>query len=185
MAARSDVERVAERVEELLGVLQDTDAATAGLAEELVRELLGLYGEALRRVLELLGDDSARLGLVADPLVSALLVLHELHPLPAEVRIERALEGVRPYLGSHAGGVQLVGLDGDGVVRLRLEGTCHGCPSSAATVRDALEAAVMQAAPEAVAVEVEGLVAPANPGFVPVESVGLRCPTQIKVEMVP
>ena len=184
MAAGPDVERAGERVEELLALLQDADASTAALAEELVRELLGLYGAALGRVLELVGDDRARLRLASDPLVSALLVLHELHPEPAEVRIERALEGIRPYLGSHAGGVELVGMDGDGVVRLRLEGTCHGCPSSAATVRDAVEAAVMQAAPESVAVEVEGQVGPAG-GFVPLESVGLRCPTQIKVEVVP
>lgn len=183
MAAGADVERAGERVEELLGRLQSVDASVAVLAEDMVRELLVLYGAALSRVLELADDDGGRLRMAADPLLSALLVLHGLHPEPAEVRIEKALDGIRPHLGSHAGGVELVDIDGEGVVRLRLEGSCHGCPSSAATVRDAVQEAVMQAAPEVAGVEVDGLAPSGTGGFVPLESVGLRCPTQIKVEV--
>lgn len=185
MASSPDVERAGERVEELLAELQErADADTVRLVEELVRVLLTLYGEALGRVLDLAGDGPTLSRLSADPLLSALLVLHDLHPEPAEVRIERALETIRPHLGSHAGGVELVGIDGAGVVHLRLEGTCHGCASSAATVRGAVETAVLSAAPEAVAVEVEGMVGEGAPGFVPVESVGLHCPTGLKVEVV-
>ena len=76
--------------------------------------------------------------LTADPLVEGLLLLHGLHPLDADARIQRALDQVRPYLGSHAGGVQYLGVT-DGVARLRLEGSCHGCPSSTVTVRLAIE----------------------------------------------
>jgi Fe-S cluster biogenesis protein NfuA len=96
--------------------------------------------------------------LAADDLVSALLALHGLHPRSVEERVNRALDEVRPYLGSHAGGVTLVGVDGDGVVRLRLEGSCDGCPSSLQTVRTAVEGAVADAAPEVTGVEVEGVV---------------------------
>jgi len=49
--------------------------------------------------------------------------------LEEDVRVTRALENVRPQLQSHGGDVELLGLDG-GVVRLRMRGSCHGCPSS-------------------------------------------------------
>ena len=45
--------------------------------------------------------------------------VHGLHPYDVETRVARALEGVRPYLGSHGGDVEFLGIDGDGVVRLR------------------------------------------------------------------
>ena len=100
--------------------------------------------------------------LTADPLVEGLLLLHGLHPLDVDARIQRALDQVRPYLGSHAGGVQYLGVT-DGVARLRLEGSCHGCPSSTVTVQLAIEGAVQDAAPEVTEVVVEGMTAPPEP----------------------
>ena len=100
--------------------------------------------------------------LTADPLVESLLLLHGLHPLDVDARIQRALDQVRPYLGSHAGGVEYLGVS-DGVARLRLEGCCHGCPSSTVTVRLAIEGAVQDAAPEVTEVAVEGMTAPPEP----------------------
>jgi Fe-S cluster biogenesis protein NfuA len=101
--------------------------------------------------------------------VSALLALHGLHPWSVEERVNRALDQVRPYLGSHAGGVTLVGIDDEGVVRLQLEGSCDGCPSSLQTVRTAVEGAVADAAPEVTAVEVEGVVAEPTPGLLQIQ----------------
>ena len=97
--------------------------------------------------------------LTDDPLVESLLLLHDLHPLDVDARIQRALDRVRPYLGSHAGGVEYLGVS-DGVARLRLEGSCHGCPSSTVTVQLAIEGAVQDAAPEVAEVVVEGMTAP-------------------------
>jgi Fe-S cluster biogenesis protein NfuA len=85
--------------------------------------------------------------------------LHDLHPLDVPARIERALDRVRPYLGSHAGGVEFLGVDEEGVARLRLEGSCEGCASSTETVRMAIEGAVRDAAPELTGIEVAGVVA--------------------------
>ena len=56
--------------------------------------------------------------LADDPLVESLLLLHGLHPLDVDARIQRALDRVRPYLGSHAGGVEYLGV-ADGVARLQ------------------------------------------------------------------
>ncbi len=103
--------------------------------------------------------------LAADPLVEGLLLLHGLHPLDVDARIQRALDQVRPYLGSHAGGVQYLGVSEEGVARLLLEGSCHGCPSSTVTVRLAIEGAVQDAAPEVTEVVVEGMTAPPEPAL--------------------
>jgi Fe-S cluster biogenesis protein NfuA/nitrite reductase/ring-hydroxylating ferredoxin subunit len=155
---------VGERVEALLAELASTsDPATAGRAEELVGLLVEFYGAGLARILELL-DEQAATPLLADKMVAGLLVLHDLHPQSTEERVLAALERVRPYLGSHAGDVEYLGLDPDGTVRLRLAGSCDGCPSSALTVKMAIEKGIEDVAPEVTKVEVEGVTpAPASP----------------------
>ena len=92
--------------------------------------------------------------LVADDLVASLLLVHGLHPHGARTRVEAALESVRPYLGTHGGDVELMDLSDDGVVRLRLLGSCDGCPSSAATLELAVHSAIEAAAPEVTSIEV-------------------------------
>jgi Fe-S cluster biogenesis protein NfuA len=72
-----------------------------------------------------------------------------------ETRIEKALADVRPYLGSHGGDVELISVSDDGVCRLRMLGSCDGCPSSSVTLKLAVETAIEAAAPEIVAIEVE------------------------------
>ena len=78
-------------------------------------------------------------------------------PLDLETRVSQALDQVRPYLRTHKGDVELVGVI-DGVVRLRMQGSCHGCPSSAMTLKNAIEEAIYAAAPDVAAIEVEGVV---------------------------
>jgi Fe-S cluster biogenesis protein NfuA/nitrite reductase/ring-hydroxylating ferredoxin subunit len=164
----SGVRDVGARVEELLAALRSGAARDAGpAAEELVRLLVGLYGDGLSRIVATLREQGepgiAMLHkLTEDPLVESLLLLHDLHPLDVDARIQLALDRVRPYLGSHAGGVEYLGVQ-DGVARLRLEGSCHGCPSSTATVQLAIEGAVQDAAPEVTGVVVEGMTAPPGP----------------------
>lgn len=177
----ADARQVGARVEELLGVLQSEGGeATARAAEELVRLLLSLYGEGLGHIMATLRAGGAAGAavldrLLADPLVESLLLLHDLHPLDVDARIQRALDQVRPYLGSHAGGVQYLGVTEDGVARLRLEGSCHGCPSSTVTVQLALKGAVEDAAPEVTEVVVEGMTA-APPGGQQLLQIGSRPP---------
>ena len=83
--------------------------------------------------------------------------MYGLHPLDLETRVEQALERVRPLLRSHHGDVELEGVI-DGVVRLRMQGSCNGCPSSALTLKNAIEEAIYAAAPDVEAIQVEGVV---------------------------
>jgi len=153
----SDVQAVGAKVEALLAEFAKTsDPTTAGRAEELVGLLVEFYGAGLARIVELL-DEQAVAPLLKDGLVTSLLVLHDLHPQSTEERVLAALERVRPYLGSHAGDVEYLGLDPDGTVRLRLAGSCDGCPSSAITVKMAIERGIEDVAPEVTRVDVEGV----------------------------
>jgi|tagenome__1003787_1003787.scaffolds.fasta_scaffold20691340_3 Fe-S cluster biogenesis protein NfuA len=128
------------------GLLEEADPA----AVEVAGALLDLYGEGLRRIVERVGAE----GLADDELIAHLLLLHDLHPVPVEERVRGALDSVRPYLDSHGGDVELVGI-ADGVVRLRLNGSCSGCPSSTMTLKLAIEEAIHAAAPDVERVEAE------------------------------
>jgi Fe-S cluster biogenesis protein NfuA/nitrite reductase/ring-hydroxylating ferredoxin subunit len=145
------------RVEALLGEIETLeDPVAREKATEMVQALLEMYGEGLARILDRADGEA----LVQDELVSHLLLLHDLHPLPAEQRVQEALEGVRPYLESHGGDVELVGVE-EGVVQVRLHGSCSGCPSSTMTLKLAIEDAIQKAAPEIERVEAEGVSDPA------------------------
>jgi Fe-S cluster biogenesis protein NfuA/nitrite reductase/ring-hydroxylating ferredoxin subunit len=146
-------------IESLIGrldALGNEEARATSLA--LVRALTDFYGTGLERILELTAE---RAGvetidhIAEDPLVGSLLLLHGLHPVDMETRVQKALERVRPYLASHGGDVELAGIDG-GLVRLRMKGTCKGCPSSTRTMKLAIEDAVYEMAPEVTAIEAEG-----------------------------
>jgi len=169
MSEGQDLRAVGSRIEELLGQIRAGDPGTAEVAEEVVRLVVELYGAGLERAVELAGPDALE-RFVGDELVASLLVLHGLHPKDTRTRVVEALDQVRPYLGSHAGGVELLGVDPEaGVVRLRLEGSCDGCPSSTQTVKLAIERAIEQAAPEVTAVEVENLSVEKEPQLLQIQ----------------
>jgi Fe-S cluster biogenesis protein NfuA/nitrite reductase/ring-hydroxylating ferredoxin subunit len=110
------------------------------------------------------------------------MMLHDLHPDDLSARVQAALQEVRPYLASHGGGVELLGVSG-GVARLRLEGSCDGCGSSQVTLQHAVQGAVLEAAPEIERIEVEGVASPAAAGLIPAESLSLR-PRQPEWELL-
>lgn len=150
------------------------DEAALERAERLTRSLMGLYATGLGRILEIAEERDPDLvrALADDDAVGSLLVLHDLHPDDVDARIQAALDRVRPYLGSHAGGIEYLGVDTDGVAHLTLQGSCHGCPSSAVTVTTAVEGAILEAAPEVTSVDVVGVVADTPSS--PLLQIGLR-----------
>jgi Fe-S cluster biogenesis protein NfuA/nitrite reductase/ring-hydroxylating ferredoxin subunit len=177
-AARERVARVDALLENLEGAI---GAVPVDTAVELVQALLDLYGEGLARVVSHVAardDDGAMArALAGDELVSHLLLLHGLHPVPLEARVAGALAEVRPYLESHGGDVDLLGIE-EGVVRLALRGSCDGCASSTMTLKLAIEDAIHKAAPDVEAVVAEGAAQPAPaPGLLQIQlSDGLRAP---------
>jgi Fe-S cluster biogenesis protein NfuA/nitrite reductase/ring-hydroxylating ferredoxin subunit len=153
------------------------DASAAGgvtareRAEQLVGEVTDLYGAGLERILQIAvaADPSLVEKFAGDDLVASLLLVHGLHPHGVERRIEDALDGVRPYLGSHGGDVTLLEVVDD-VVRLQFAGSCKSCPSSAVTLELTVEDAVRAAAPEIASIEVVAAEAPGSSSVIPAES---------------
>jgi Fe-S cluster biogenesis protein NfuA len=159
-----------ERIEELIGELGRP-------AEELAELLMDMYGEGLSRLVTLLAGTPALRTLADDDVVSGLLVLHDLHPDDTATRAARAVDSVRPFLGSHARDLEFLGvLDAPGgpVARLGWRGA-GGCPSTLGTVRDAVSGAVERLCPEVVRVEVEGAAEPARKEL-PLLQIGVRPP---------
>lgn len=159
-------ERHLARVQELTEALEGLeDGHARELAEDLVGAIVELYGEGLARVVDRLkaagtAGQEIHEQLVQDGVVASLLLIHDLYPIDLETRVREALATVRPYMESHGGDVELLGLQ-DGVARLRLVGHCEGCPASAATLELAIKEAIDEAAPDLAGLEVEG-VAPAR-----------------------
>ncbi|SDL82573.1 NifU family protein [Arthrobacter sp. ok362] len=168
-----------ERISSLLDALGSGGPVARDRAEELVRQVTELYGAGLERILQVL-DEQGVLGpgtvsaLTSDPLVSGLLLIHGLHPVDLPGRVAAALDSVRPYLGSHGGDVELLGISEEGVVRLRLLGSCQGCPSSSVTLKLAVEDAIETGAPEVTGIEVEEAAPAAVPALIPVGALRSR-----------
>jgi hypothetical protein len=101
-----------ERIEVLEAQLAELESspesAVRAVALEAITGVLQLYGDGLARILELAPESAASLS--QDELVGALLLLHDLHPVPLRDRVESALDSVRPYLASHGGNVDLLGI---------------------------------------------------------------------------
>jgi len=146
-----------DRIEYLLDAISANGGAARARAEELVGEVVGLYGEALARIVDLInGNEVLCNQLIADDLVASLLLLNGLHPHGLHRRVSDALEKVRPYLGSHGGDVHLLEIvpDDDGYrVELEFAGSCGSCPSSSVTLELTVEDAIRTAAPEVTSVE--------------------------------
>lgn len=69
-----------------------------------------------------------------------------------EEKIKEALEKVRPSLQADGGDVEFVNFD-DGVVNVRLQGACAGCPMSQMTLKMGIEKFLKEEIPEVTAVE--------------------------------
>ena len=143
--------------------------------------MIELYGEGLQRMFAAVAasPDADELGerLAADGVVASLMLIHDLYPVALTERVAEALASVRPYMESHGGNVELLGIE-DGIARIRLEGSCEGCPASASTLELAIKSALDEAAPDLEGLVVEGAVAPratpAGPGAIELRSSASR-----------
>jgi Fe-S cluster biogenesis protein NfuA/nitrite reductase/ring-hydroxylating ferredoxin subunit len=179
MLNRKEFQQRAQTIEELVAKLESiSDPDHRAATKHLLHALTDLYGSGIERMMELahqMGAPGAALieSFERDDIVKGLLLLHGLHSQDLESRLLQALEKTRPYLKSHGGNVELVSVNDAGVVKLRLEGSCHGCPSSSVTMKLAIEDAIYEAAPDILALEVEGVaeepVRAKSVGFVPIE----------------
>jgi hypothetical protein len=161
----SDAHRLDEqqrRIDELIAALSALDDTRAReIAQALLQVVLDLHASGLARLAEIIAEVEGRDGPIAarltqDRLVSAILLLHGLHPVDLPGRVRRAVDGLHATLGSQGMRVELVDATED-AVRVRLTRVPSGHPVAAAELQDAIERAIFEQAPDVAKVEVDGL----------------------------
>ena len=149
--AEHDDKEVAETVVELLDWIDVFHANGVGRMVEMLRDWRG----------EILLEAVA-----ADPVAGALLSAYGLGEGTdldaARVSVQTALAEVRPYLHSHGGDMEVMHIE-DGVVRLKLHGSCDGCTASDATIIEHVEAALKEHWVDFRRIEVEEMTAEPHP----------------------
>ncbi len=150
------------RIQQLLEQIETLPTpSTRELIHEFMEATLAFYGQGLARILQVVSESGPQgqkvyQQLVDDKVVRGLLLIHDLHPADLETRLREALNQVRPYLQSHGGNVELISLTSQ-AARLRLQGTCKSCASSAITLELAIRHAIEEACPDLAGFEVEGV----------------------------
>lgn len=171
MSEELDPHKIAGQIEALLDDIgAHSDPAVHAAAGSLVRLLMRFYGGGLEQILTIVrlgSGDTMIHRLAADPTVSGILALHDLHPVDMPTRVKYAMDTAKRRLGTHGDDVELLGIQTDGAIRVRISGS--GC--GVATVREVVETALRDAAPEAAGIVFEE--AQAGPTLL---QIGLRPP---------
>ena len=63
-------------------------------------------------------------------------------------KVSEVIEEIRPNLQSHGGDIELVGVDDDNTIRVRLQGACSGCPGAKMTLKMGVERLLKEKLPE-------------------------------------
>jgi Fe-S cluster biogenesis protein NfuA len=64
------------------------------------------------------------------------------------IKVENALDEIRPFLQSDGGDISLVSIDGDNLVKVKLEGNCVGCTVNQMTLKSGVEMTIKKHAPQ-------------------------------------
>ena len=126
-----EFDQAIKELETLIGTLERDEDDRALLLLQLV--------DAIHRP----GIELLAAGQVEDPMAQALLAMYDLAPVEEHIQVEEILDEVRPYIESHGGDLELLDVD-DGVVHVRLSGSCSGCAASAITLRRGVEDALRE-----------------------------------------
>jgi hypothetical protein len=159
-ALRTEANEIQHKLDELRAMVPE---AAYTRIETVIERVVALYGAGLGNAIGHAYDAAADLTFVErisnDELLASLLLLHGLHPLPAEERVKRAVVQAVAAIGSDAAQVRFVALDDAGVVVLDAP-SLGGGAMSMQVAEAALRRAIENAAPEVTRVIVEGLAAP-------------------------
>ncbi len=169
----------ARRIDTASQAVERLDDEPRHAARELEQAIEDFHGGVLKTVVaRLRADDRGRellYELVDDPEVYTALAKAGIVKPSLAMRAVQVLEGVRPYLTSHNGDVELVKID-DGVAYVRLLGACQSCGSATETLRDSVAQALLDNLPELREVQEIAPDAAPTTTFIPVSSIGIGRP---------
>jgi Fe-S cluster biogenesis protein NfuA len=177
MAKQKEIGSQIESIDKMVRALEEaTDPVLCANAKELVQALMALHGACLERMLEVVGQSGVSGKSIIDTfardgVVKSVLLLYGLHPVNIKTRVLEALEKMRSSIRSSARTVSFVGIDDAGMITLRMEGKREGCGSSDSALKQAVEQAIYEAAPDISGIIMEGFVDKTFiTGFVPLAS---------------
>ncbi len=163
--------RIAELAEDLLN---HPDKAVVDKVTELLDWVDAFHRDGIGKLVEMIRAWRGEIFLESvarDDITGTLLAAYglgegeELQAQAAEA-VSAALDEVRPYAESHGGSIDVESI-ADGVVRVRMLGSCDGCPSSSATLTYGVEEALRKHWPDFRRLEVVDEPEPAAPEPVP------------------
>lgn len=167
------IDRAAQAVERL-------DDGPRLAARELEAAIESFHSSVLTTIVRRLrADDRGRellYELVDDPEVHTAFARAGVVKPSLAMRAIQVLDGVRPYLTSHNGDVELVRID-DGVAYVRLLGACQSCGSATETLRDSVAQALLDNLPELREVQEIAPDAAPTTTIIPVTSIGFGKPS--------
>ena len=167
---RLEFDQILPRIADLAERLAEHENKdVADTAIEMLDWIDVFHANGVGRMVEMLREWRGEIlleAVAADPVAGALLRAYGLGDDTdldaARVSVQAALEEVRPYLHSHGGDMEVVHLE-DGVVRLKLHGSCDGCTASDATIIEQVEAALKYHWVDFRRIEVEEMTAEPHP----------------------
>jgi Fe-S cluster biogenesis protein NfuA len=89
----------------------------------------------------------------SSPFLSIFVLILEIMNKDLLIRVEEALQQIRPYLEADGGNVSLVEVTSDFIVKLELHGACKTCSMSMMTMKAGIEESIRRAVPEIISVE--------------------------------
>jgi nitrite reductase/ring-hydroxylating ferredoxin subunit/Fe-S cluster biogenesis protein NfuA len=146
------LDRLAGDIDKLESIVKGWDEHYQLSVAALKTSIEELHKEAFTRLIRTLKDDPAA-GLklreaLQDEVVYGVLLYHGLVKEPIAVRLQKALDEVRPMLQGHGGDVELIAIKPPDTVEVRLVGSCHGCPASGQTLTEGIEKSIKEYCPE-------------------------------------
>jgi Fe-S cluster biogenesis protein NfuA len=166
MSSEKDLSELSARIDDLVQRIEFIgDPAVRANVVTLVQSLMDLHQRGFARIVKLLQQDEHGAqtfqSLASDELVGGLMVLYGLHPDGLESRVKKAVKKISAEFASAKSSVELMGVD-EGIVRIRLTTTSHGCSSHTPDVEKLVRDAVYAEAPDVERVDIEKVSAGKN-----------------------
>ncbi len=149
----SELSELLDHLEERFHRIEDFDEPVRETVFELLDGIDTLHRSALHYLGAELDDPEVRRLREAHPAIAWLFDAYGVG-VDERAAVEQALESIRPYIHSHGGKVDVLGVS-QGIVHLRMAGACAGCTASAITLQEGIEEALREGFPGFAGLEVE------------------------------
>lgn len=144
------IDELVKEINRFEAIISEWDESQRCVVVGMQRAIEDLHKEALTRLIKSIKQESIKaLGqAVEDEIVYGVLLYHGLVKSPLQLRVQTALDLVRPRLQSHYGDVELVDIKLPDTVEVRLTGTCSHCSASELTLSQLVQESVQDNCPE-------------------------------------